>query len=961
MVEWTLTRDQSVVEENLYDIQYVDSANTFGDYLIAKIDDINGTKFDEYPRGTRVDASVTPTDSTTAIDKFSGYVVERREVDQGGADALEIEAYTFDQFLRNNTVSTDLSGQTIDTALQTIVENDTPVSFDANKITVGDNQELTRSFRGVKVEEALIDLAFKSESEDFGVDANLDFFFRPEETEHIDRGVDDTNWFNYDIPERGKEAINEVEVWYDGGDESVIVDNGQDKLDLQESLGLNAPGTQRAEITRERIIDLGDAEDEGRKYLQLRNSTLTGEITTFGLYNAEPGDTINVSISTRGIDTEFRIAEVDYRWADDQTILTIVEKRGDNDDVLLRLTDAVDRVEMREANRDAPKNRITTTEAIGLIETSATATVRFEQEATTIGSGETTALLSGESIESEVWRNAGTFQNAGTVIEPGDETGTRLPSADRFVNEGRNYIRDVWSGNSIDPIDTLVIGTDNAGISRSNSDLKSQIASVSVSTSLIGDTGVEFTASGFDVVGKEIGLKTASGRLVYRAVFDQERTFSEATITLTVSDNSISRSVLTTGGQTSIRDVIADNNPDLPDEYGYGTGDTLPTESDTDLETPAVFQDLDDVLLEEFALSSDFEEFIEPIPDDVPLGFTGEGELTQLQTTQFEEAEESPGDGTIESSNLPGDYSSFDAVVFDGVGQATFFTFTFDYRVPAGEAVADFYCGFDEFDGTVTIRVNDAEERTITFSGATSDNSLNSTGVLDSEFQPNETISLQFEITDYTSGKFILDTAQIYDRLTRFDNINTERIGTVDTSTSSNILTAPDLYPELQEFDVPVVNTRRLFQEARIRTEYDNTDNFQFVELSNDGTNFTRGDNTENLTVSFGSASRELYARFGLSHYESVTVESPRKDASQKLDSIQLYADVDATVTEDIGETLTRAIINGDDVLNETITEAGLFGNNTLLTRHVIAPFTVEDSATQLLSSEVTRFTGEDS
>ena len=912
MVQWTLTRDETETEDALYDIEYVDSANPFGDYLIAKIDDINGTKFDEYPRGTRVDASVTPTDSTTAIDKFSGYVVERREVDQGGADALEIEAYTFDQFLRNNTVSTDLSGQTIDTALQTIVEDDTPVSFNASKVTVGDNQELTRSFRGVKVEEALIDLAFKSESEDFGVDANLDFFFKPEETEHIDRGVDDTNWFNYDIPERGKEAINEVEVWYDGGNESVIVDDGGDKLDLQDSLGLAGAGTQRAEITREKITDLGDAEDEGRKYLQFRNATLTGEITTFGLYTAEPGDTIDVSISTRGIDTEFRIAEVDYRWADDETILTIVEKRGDNDDILLRLTDAVSRVEMREANRDAPQNRITTTSATGVL-------------VPTINADGTTA------------------------------------ADDRITNVLRNIIRDAWTGDALPVVDSIVVGDDGSGLSRSNTTLRNQTDSAAVSESLPTNTSVEYAASLTQTDVEEVGLVDASGRLLVRGVFDAPIDIDgTVTIAIDVGDDSRSRSVLTTGGQTAIRDVIADNNPDLPDEYGYGTGDTLPTEGDADLETPAVFQDLDDVLLEEFALSSDFEEFIEPIPDDVPLGFTQTGELTQLQTTQLEEAEENPGDGTIESTNLPGDYSSFEAVVFDGAGQATSFGFTFDYRVPSGELQVDFYAGFDNFDGTVTVRVNDEEYSTTTFSGTTSDNQLRGGPFIDTEFLAGDRISVDFEITNYNGGEFVLDTVQAYDSLRRFDDINTERNGTVDTSTGDNFLTAPDLYPESQEFDVPVVNTRRLFQEARIETEYDNTDNFQFIELSNDGTNFTRGDNTENLTTTFGSASRELYARFSLSHYNEF-FQSPLNNGSQKLDSIQLYADVDATVTEDIGETLTRAIINGDDVLNETITEAGLFGNNTLLTRHVIAPFTVEDSATQLLSSEVTRFTGEDS
>ena len=916
MVEWTLTRDETETEDNLYDIQYVDSANTFGDYLIAKIDDINGTKFDEYPRGTRVDASVTPTDSTTAIDKFSGYVVERREVDQGGADALEIEAYTFDQFLRNNTVSTDLSGQTIDTALQTIVENDTPVTFNASKVTVGDNQELTRSFRGVKVEEALIDLAFKSESEDFGVDANLDFFFKPEETEHIDRGVDDTNWFNYDIPERGKEAINEVEVWYDGGDESVIVDNGQDKLDLQESLGLNTPGTQRAEITREEITNLSDAEDEGRKYLQLRNSTLTGEITTFALYTAEPGDTIDVSISTRGINTEFRIAEVDYRWADDQTLLTIVEKRGNNDDILLRLTDAVSRVEMREANRDAPKNRITTTEAIAFVKTSTT------------------------------------YNSATSVTQ------------DRFVNDGRDYIRNVWSGSTINPIDTLVFGSDNTGISRSNSDLKSQTNSVTVTVTTSGSDVVEFTASGLSITASEFGLKTNSGRLIYRAVLDSSVTITDVSIIFTISDDSVSRSVLTNAGQEAVRDILADNNPVLPQEYAYGSGTTIPIEGDTGLEIEEVRQDLDDVQIEEYDTTTDFENAFGAIDETTPL-IIENGDIRQAQTSFTQTADDMIALGTytaISFSNSDPSYESSTYLLFDTVGQYAEYEITLNHTVPtefetntlepqmrgvvSGAAGAIFATFAFIVDGEKIgeIEMNDDLE-------------WHNMGVTDIDQEyPAGTYTVRFELISIseTDVEAEVDVFSVVD-----DRFNYTFDNTLD---SNNHLSGPELFPSLQEIASPEIPTSREVGSARVDSTWNDVSNNQFIELSNDGSNFIRTNNSSTANANFSSDEVGVFVQFGISRYGSNTNDTPTSgDATQELSLASIFANPESVNPDDIGVTLTRAVLFTSGIVGTLITESGLFATDgSLLTRHVFAEFEALSNQ-RIISAEVTRFTGEDS
>ena len=188
-------RDGEVIEDTVFDVDpVVDTANPFGDFCVIKMDDSNGEKFANYARGTRVDVAVSDSFDQPFITRFTGYVVERRETEQDGADVLEVEAYSFDQVLRRNTVTNDQQGNLISEALEDIITTDTPVTFVAGNVDVGDEQELTRSYQGEAVETVLRDLAFKSNNEDFGVNDDLEFFFRERETTHIDRGIDNTQW-----------------------------------------------------------------------------------------------------------------------------------------------------------------------------------------------------------------------------------------------------------------------------------------------------------------------------------------------------------------------------------------------------------------------------------------------------------------------------------------------------------------------------------------------------------------------------------------------------------------------------------------------------------------------------------------------------------------------------------------------------------------------------------------------
>jgi len=145
MVEWQVFRD-GTKESDVFDVApVVDTINPFGDYAVVKIDDSQGAKFDQYQRGTELELKVIPEPGDTAISRFVGYVVERRELDQDGADVLEVEAYTFDQFLRRNTVSNDQTGNSISEALADIIQTDTPIAYNSANVEVGDPQELTRS------------------------------------------------------------------------------------------------------------------------------------------------------------------------------------------------------------------------------------------------------------------------------------------------------------------------------------------------------------------------------------------------------------------------------------------------------------------------------------------------------------------------------------------------------------------------------------------------------------------------------------------------------------------------------------------------------------------------------------------------------------------------------------------------------------------------------------------------
>jgi hypothetical protein len=913
MATWELFRD-GTKEQDLINVEYIDSANPFGDYVICQIEDNQGQKFDKFEYATEIQVTVTPSGGTQ-LSQFTGFVVERRENDQQGQDVLEIEAYSFDQFLRQNDVSDDQSRKLISEAIEDIVKTDTPVSFNSSKVEVVDDFEIRRSLQDERVETALQFLSFESGNEGFGVDDSLEFFFRPREQETITRGIDNSEWFNYDIPERGKEAVNEVEVRFNNGNQSVIVDNPSQKLDIQNSLNLPEPATQRARIARPKITNAQDAETEGRRFLELKNVTLTGTITTFGLFEAEPFDTIDVEIIPRGIDSEFIVTQIDYDWGRDETTLTIVENRGFDEDLFVRLAAKTERIDLRETDPDAVETRIISADV-------------------------------GASVTTEI-------------------TAAGQTPTSTTTNDGVDKVVSGWTGEGNPNISQIVVGDKVTELSRSDSDLESQINSASASESFPTTESVEYSASITQNNVKEIGLKDASGTLISRGILDSAVNLSgTVSVTLAADDATESNGVVTSIGQTAIRDILADNNPQIPNLYAFGTNQTQPAESDTSLTNQAQSENLNRTQFQQIDTAAEFENAIPPIADDSPLTVDQvNNEVTLNPVTYLTEAE------NLDSSNRQGAIFNSTATLSNDQGinindsnDFVEFSFTLNQDVPAEKLFVGTYAELDNWDGDVSYFFDGDLDRTVSRSGVTGNNLVegSNASINSSKLEAGTTHTFSARTTDSRGGDHIVDMIFAFDERSQF-NITSPSA----SAFNGNTYDGPELFPDSIPVSFANFDSRRILTETELFQSWNNTDNNAAVTLNlgsqsktvNNPTRNQNGNIRETLTVSQSNASRTGSIDITLSRFNNTNTSgtTPRLgDGAQRVNFHTVNGNPDAVIRSNIGEATVRSGFDSGSLQGNTLRESGQKAGGDLLTHSIFAD--VEPGNNVIIGSERIQF-----
>jgi hypothetical protein len=929
MATWELYRDgdstsRGFVVPELIDVKYIDSANPFGDRVICQLEDRKGLLFDLFEFGTRIELFVTP-DGGSEIRKFVGFMVEKRENDQNGQDQLEIIAHTFDQFLRQNDVSKDQSGKLISDAVQDIVSDDTPISVGAANISVIDDFEIQRSLQDLRVEEALQVLSFSSGNEAFGVDDDKNFFFEPKESKNISRGISDTQWFNYDIPERGKEAINEVEVRFNNGDDAVVIDNAQQKLQLDNSLNLNDPATKRARINRPTIKSVRDAELEGRRFLKLKNVTLTGTVTTFQLYEAEPGDTIDIEITDRGIDSEFIITKIEYHWARDETTLTIVENRGFDSDLIVRLEEKTERIDLRDTDPGNVQNRVVSTDV-------------------------------GVSIQ-------GLFNApvSSDVIE-------------RVTNDGVDLIANGWAGDGTVTGPGIVFGTDGSQPSRTDSALGNQKRSVSANAS-VGQAGSTPTVT-FESINSitesnvsELGIVDIFGNLILRVSINPAISFINDTVSMTLRIDNVDNpgnSIMTDAGLKIVADILANNNPALPNSFLVGTNDKPPEQSDDILTTTSTTStSITRKQLQAFRGPFDFKNNID-IPDDSPLKilpFKGGGGITTNPVTYIKEAENvvNRSNTAVSESNVPGQLSNGEGVEIAGAeGDFVELNFSPNQDIPPGKLTLGAFVTYENFTGTVNFSFNGdiytAESRT----NETEENNVegfagnDAPGLNNTTLQEGSQHFFKVRMGSPPSGKYVVDAVFAYDIRDEF-GITAPASGSSGNpsfSTGTDTYNEPELFPlsvgpEDYPISFPVEKSLRPLTEAELTQEWNDTNVGASVritignaELKVDNPNLSNGRINETLAIPSSAADTTASVDINLSRSNDLSDDTipATGDLAQEITFHELSGNPEAITRSDIGEITLQTTFSSGELSGTTFRESGQVAPPAaLITRSIFA------------------------
>jgi len=619
MVQYQVSIDGTTFSE-LNNVNGDTTINPFGDRFVCEFIDNGGSKFDNISVDDAVEIfareptpSGQPDNSFSSI--FEGYVVQSDEKQEGSRDVLQVTVYSFDQIIRNERISNDQSGNTIATALENIITTDTPVEYVAGNVSVGDNRTLNRPLQGLTVEEALRVLSLRSVNENYGVNTNREFFFRPRVEANGDKDVTDSFVTNYDIPERGKESKNEITVNYNNDNERITVSNGSNQLNVQDSLNTQGPVAFPDEISRPSITDRQEALAEGREFLRQRENTLAGRVTVVGdtgFLSNNVGDTINVTITPRGIDDEFVIVGKGVDYLRNEISYDIIQKRGDQDSLLKEIGQQLKREELSGTDQGTPSDKVTQTEVRVDIEQSYSGVTAQQKKVTTVC---------------------------------------------------RNKLREAWLADVFPRVDTIKLGSGDSAL-RSNTTVPNVVDTIDVFGGTENGSDALDVAFDFSGTGNIIGLVDNDNDLLFIAKIEEE-TDPSGTLTITINDGDTDKSVLTDTGKEAVRDFLQGETSLRATKVEYGDSDTEPAESDASISTQ-VSQTYNDNLVLSADTTTEWDNNTSLETTD--RVFVENGTLKLAQSAFVEDASGSAtsGDysgGDARNFNTPGDNEQFDITV----------------------------------------------------------------------------------------------------------------------------------------------------------------------------------------------------------------------------------------------------------------------------------------------------------
>lgn len=332
----------------LEDATVTDAFNRFAREAQLTFVDQAGDLSDTFPDFTPVKVQYLDADGTWRT-RLGGFVVDQSQ-ERG---RLRVHLLSHDSWLRRRDVFWTVTDSSIRNALKELVTEYTPLFWNADLVTVENEETITRTWRGEKLVEVIEELSSISAREEFGANDSQEFFFRPRETQDAPRDFTVGEYQDYEIQNDAKEDVNRVVVYYGEGDNTgiIAVSDLERQKEIQDQQGAPRPAVDETSRTFPEISSEEAAERKGRAILEGKNSVRRGTLDTWNGLELEPGMVTFVEIPEKDIATEFRIAQI--RYGRSETKVWIAENNPGVVDVLVNLSQEITRLDMRDADPNA--------------------------------------------------------------------------------------------------------------------------------------------------------------------------------------------------------------------------------------------------------------------------------------------------------------------------------------------------------------------------------------------------------------------------------------------------------------------------------------------------------------------------------------------------------------------------------------------------------------------------------
>jgi len=364
-VDWRLERtNDATIDDDLIDVKVVDAINRFAREATAIFDDPDSTKSGTYDSYTPVELEYRiPALNTGWVRRFAGYVAES----DGKDESTEVGILSYDALLRERSLNKGYSSQTVSYILEDIISSSeiTPVQWVGGNVTVPNDPTISRVWEGERLDVVLNELASiatSGEPAEWGANKDNEFFFRPRSVNDSPRDFLPGGHWDLELKGSSKDEANRARVYYGKGSnrDAVQVDDGARQSEVQSKLGTADPVIEPVEKNYPQI-DNQDAATRKAKDLQRQHGDAQiFEFTTYEALDVDPGDVAHLRNDARGIDTTVRIAQLEYRWKDDETVVRAAENTAGVLDTLVKVADEISRLDARGADTSAVADQVQT-------------------------------------------------------------------------------------------------------------------------------------------------------------------------------------------------------------------------------------------------------------------------------------------------------------------------------------------------------------------------------------------------------------------------------------------------------------------------------------------------------------------------------------------------------------------------------------------------------------------------